>query len=52
MFRRCGVGSYRGGQSLGRPDPNSDSDTYGDPNSYADANSVTRALCTRCQCGH
>jgi hypothetical protein len=76
MFRRCGVGSYRGGQSLGNTEdaayhnPNSDSDTHCDPDSYAaahsdpdgytngnsyvyaDANSVTRALCTRCQCGH
>jgi hypothetical protein len=80
MFRRCGVGSYRGGQSLGStqeaayPNPNSDPDSNGDAHSdpdsngdahsdpdgytngngyvYADANSVTRALCTRCQCGH
>jgi len=51
MCRRWGVGSYRGGQSLGeaQADPNSDthgysdshadgyshSNTYGDPDSYA-----------------
>ena len=71
MCRRWGVGFYRGGQSLGSTQeayPNSD--THGDPDSYAgahsdpdgytngngyvyaDANSVTQALCTRCQCGH
>jgi hypothetical protein len=44
MRRRWGVGFYRGGQSLGEaanPNPNSDPDsnTYGDPDSYADAHS-------------
>jgi hypothetical protein len=82
MFRGCGVGSYRGGQSLSStqeaayPNPNShpDSNTYSyshsntdryagahsDPDGYtngngyvyADPNSVTHALCTRCQCSH
>jgi len=43
MFRGCGVGSYRGGQSLGSTQEDAysdpDSNTYGDPDSYANAHS-------------
>jgi hypothetical protein len=87
MYRRWGVGFYRGRQSLGStqstqttayPDPDSNSyvdahrepdgytngngyvDAHREPDGYtngngyvyADANSFTRARCTRCQCGH
>src|SRR4029077_21292080 len=48
--------SYAGGHS----DPDSNGDAHSAPDGYtngygyvyADANSVTRALCTRCHCGH
>ncbi len=51
MFRRWGVGFYRGGQSLGStqqaayPNPNSDPDsnTHSDPDGYANGNGYVYA---------
>jgi hypothetical protein len=49
MFRRWGVGFYRGGQSLGStqeaayPNSDPDSNTYGDPDGYTDGNGYVYA---------